>query len=872
MKKNLFILFIVTALLLVTIPALAASAAGTMTSPLGKSLAGEGLKAGSLEREGGWPFGAAEAVAADTSRELIFLGSGGAVLVIDVASPMTPTLLTDQIHTLGFVEDLFYDETTQRLYVAAGQGGMEIWDIQTPESPQQLSVTEIIYGGVDIPVEGITVVNDTAYIAGDWGFLHWVDVSNPSSPVQAGFNGQAVRPHDVFATSTHVYAVGNDTGPFFEGDFATFGIQANGSLNFQGGRDFGICGSVYVEGTFAYVGCGDWYILDLTDPFFGTVGTLPIDAGGTILSGTHAYVASYGSGLHAIDISSPAVPVETSVYDSPGSANDLVRIGSYIFLADGSAGLRVVDISDPNAITETSFIDTPGWSRSVDIQGNYAYLANSQDGLLVVDVTQPVSSTLTGRYDSPGIYDVAVQNNYAYVANINTGLRIVDITDPSNPTEVGFFDGLDAFRVDVQGNYAYVADAIVNQPYFLRIIDISNPANPTEVGAIELGTLIWRVAADGNYVYVANNDTGLRIIDVSNPAQPVEVGGYLVPSVWDVALQGDYAYVASADWDGGFLILDVSDPANPTLVAEYNPNGWFHPYHVDVLGRFAYVNEGEELFLFDITDPANPFQMDVVDLPLGASSLTAAGQYVYVAGENAGLPVFRNLEENTGVTLETQSTLETSPGTTVTHTFTLENLGLTNQFALSISGEAWPTTLQASSPVTLTAGQSLSLTVTVDVPPLLPDESHSDTFTLTATAVSEPSVTDSVMGTTEAVIQAGPELNINPAGQSASPGSVVSYTFTISNTGSYTDSFNLSLQSSWPVTLPYTTTPLIPSGGSLTGVLLVEIPPGASIGSQDTAALTIGSVWDPAVTATAQVTTTTSQQEYLYFLPIIFKE
>ena len=80
-------------------------------------------------------------------------------------------------------------------------------------------------------------------------------------------SGQAVRPLDVFATDAHVYAVGNDTGPFFSGDFSVFGIQPNGSLHYQGGRDFGICGSAYVEGTLAYVGCGSWYILDLTDPF-----------------------------------------------------------------------------------------------------------------------------------------------------------------------------------------------------------------------------------------------------------------------------------------------------------------------------------------------------------------------------------------------------------------------------------------------------------------------------------------------------------------------------------------------------------------------------------------------------------------------------
>ncbi len=867
MKKNLIILVIVTALLLVTIPVLAASKTESLAAPIIESP--ENV---SLERVDGWPYGAADAIAADVGREIIFLGSGGAILVIDVANPMAPTLLTDLIHTQGFVEDLFYDETTQRLYVAAGRGGMEIWDMQSPATPQQLSATEILYAGVDIPIEGITVEGNMAYIAGDWGYLHWIDVSDPANPVQIGFNGQAVRPTEVFATTTHVYAVGNDTGPFFEGDFSVFGIKPDGSLDFQGGRDFGICGSVYVEGPLAYVGCGDWYILDLTDPFLPTVGMLTIDAGNTILSGTHAYVASYSSGLHAIDISDPSTPVETSIYDSPGYANDLTRIGQYVYLADDHAGLRVVDISNPNAITEVSFYDTPGWTTYAAIQGNYAYVANGQDGLLIVDVTEPMSSTLTGRFDSSGIYDVAVQNDYAYVANVDTGLRVVDVSDPANPAETGFYSGFDAFRVDVQGNYAYVADAIVNQPYWLRVVDVSDPANPTEVGSIELGMLIWRVVARGNYVYVANDDTGLRIIDVSDPTQPVEVGTYLAPDVWDVSLQGNYAYIASTDWNGGFLIVDISDPTNPILVSQYNPTGWFHPYHVDVLGRFAYVSLQDELHLFDVADPANPILMETVDLPLDASGLTADGAYVFVADQDAGLPAFRNLESNSGINWGPDSTLATMPGTTVTHTFSLQNLGMTDQFTLAVSGNMWPTTLLASSPMTITSGQTVSLTVTVDVPHLLPDDSHSDIFTLTATAVSDPAVTSSVTGTTNAVIVAGADLNIVPTGQNGPPGSTVAYDFTISNMGNYTDSFSLSVQSGWNVTLPYTTTPLIPAGGTLEGTFWVTVPAGASVGDQDVATLVISSVWDPSVTAMMQVTTTASEQTYLIFLPAVLKE
>ena len=90
--------------------------------------------------------------------------------------------------------------------------------------------------------------------------------------------------------------------------------------------------------------------------------------------------------MHA-DIANPSVPQEISVYDSPGSANDLVRINDYIYLADGTSGVRVVDVADPATIAEVGAYDTPGWSQSVAIQGDYACLAGGVDGMQIVDVS-----------------------------------------------------------------------------------------------------------------------------------------------------------------------------------------------------------------------------------------------------------------------------------------------------------------------------------------------------------------------------------------------------------------------------------------------------------------------------------------------------
>ncbi|MCW8961454.1 MAG: hypothetical protein OQK29_07815, partial [Ignavibacteriaceae bacterium] len=44
-----------------------------------------------LERRGAWPYGSSIAIAVDSLRDLIFLGSGGAVIVLDGADKNNPT-------------------------------------------------------------------------------------------------------------------------------------------------------------------------------------------------------------------------------------------------------------------------------------------------------------------------------------------------------------------------------------------------------------------------------------------------------------------------------------------------------------------------------------------------------------------------------------------------------------------------------------------------------------------------------------------------------------------------------------------------------------------------------------------------------------
>ncbi len=207
-----------------------------------------------------------------------------------------------------------------------------------------------------------------------------------------------------------------------------------------------------------------------------------------------------------------------------------------------------------------------------------------------------------------------------------------------------------------------------------------------------------------------------------------------------------------------------------------------------------------------------------------------------------------------------------APGATVTHTFTLTNNGnITDSFTLTVSGNTWMTTLLEPSPVTLGPGEASQLGVIVAIPqtPAVRDVViASDVFTLTATANLVPSVSASVNGETAAQVNVGVMLS----GDSLVTGlwgDTITHTIQVTNLGSYTDTFTLTLGDHAWFTIVGPSSVMLGPGqtGQTTVAVTLE-----TIGS-DAVVLTAASALDPTTTASATLTTRT----YGIFAPVVFK-
>ena len=89
--------------------------------------------------------------------------------------------------------------------------------------------------------------------------------------------------------------------------------------------------------------------------------------------------------------------------------------------------------------------------------------------------------------------------------------------------------------------------------------------------------LVYDMAVDGQYLYMAASYQGLEIADISNAAAPQLVcsGHYINDFAHDeacgVAVSGNYAYVTRSS--AGLEVLDISDRANPVEVAQFTTYG-----------------------------------------------------------------------------------------------------------------------------------------------------------------------------------------------------------------------------------------------------------------------------------------------------------
>jgi hypothetical protein len=167
------------------------------------------------------------------------------------------------------------------------------------------------------------------------------------------------------------------------------------------------------------------------------------------IAGTHALITTNRE-LVFVNLNDPLKPfVEKRIgLRNPRSTAVQFR---YAFVVDDD-GLKVIDITrlndnpDEVRLVDNALVPLKE-ARDVYVARTYAYVAAGKDGVAIIDVERPEQPRLDQMFNAGGELDdahqvkVAMTNAslFAYVADGHNGLRILQLTDPeSMPTYAGF--------------------------------------------------------------------------------------------------------------------------------------------------------------------------------------------------------------------------------------------------------------------------------------------------------------------------------------------------------------------------------------------------------------------------------------------------
>jgi len=584
----------------------------------------------------------------DMAGNLVFMGEGLGLRVLDVSDPAHPvslsyTVLGDEVRQVAVAGSFVYAMTKYRVLIVdvsdpahpSLKSPGQQWDVlEGPEGAEHYRIT--VSGGrlyVDYCAGVGVYALDNPALPASIGGAFGLGCSN-QRVIDNGYAYQCVADTcwDLMTPGVILFIV-DVTDP-------TLFNWPNHSLCLEPGPGT-TNGGCAVRDHYSYLATpSNFYVVDVADWMNPAVAGSTANPGGdstsVVLSGNHAYVC--GNGVTAFDISNPANPVQVGATLAlsrawtgfPRACIDARMSGNHI-LGLTYEGLVIVDATDPANLVEEPFWEAPEprYPQAVTGFGRYLYVGCGP-GLRVFDLADPENPVFAGSCTPTCIYfsSLYVSGPYLFAGELTrvegsvsfSKLDVIDVADAANPTVFGTgynIDERDIVDIAVLDGFAYVStSSMVGMPSVL-IFDVRDPNNITQVGQFPGAAVSGPICISGHYAYLAGG--GLQIFDVSDPANPslvVSHAGYAGQFI-DVA--GSRVYLT----DGDFLtIVELSDDLLSCVERGVWTDGNHACARVHVQGNYAYLtpvwpDTANAVVVINVSDPTRP--TEVANYPLSAA-------------------------------------------------------------------------------------------------------------------------------------------------------------------------------------------------------------------------------------------------------------
>ncbi len=507
--------------------------------------------------------------------DVAYLTNGDTGLaVIDITDKSSPrwffAILPDrELGDMALVGDtLLIADTTSTL------GSLQIVDISDALYPNSTGTYTALESA-----NGLSLWEETLYVADGYGGIVLLDVSTPDSPQPL---------ETISSNSQYVYDVdfdGETLAAAVRGEVLTLTKseddywQTSHRLTARNPRKIKNIGELLVVASNA--GYGDrmrWYgSLDLIqlppEEPARKIGSLPrLDSALSLARwGDTLFVAeaecSVGlpqdceGSLNLFDVSDenhPQLLSRTSLEE----AQDVVVDGEYAYVADGEHGLVILDVQDPMNPVSVTGHNLPGQAVDVALAGDYLFVANGTYGLDVYELgREPFlsyirhiqASQFIGQVGTSRGTVVFADSRFLYTYSFDE-LNDLESDEPWQATAQ--FELIGApISMHVSNEMAYIGTI----GHYLQIVSLADPLNPVSLGTFQFDDEPRDMYKQGDILYVANNLQGLIVLDVSDPSAPfIETRFDTLGYAQDVLFAKGFAAVA--DDDGGLLLLETRCP------------------------------------------------------------------------------------------------------------------------------------------------------------------------------------------------------------------------------------------------------------------------------------------------------------------------
>lgn len=454
-----------------------------------------------------WPNGSPHTIT--TSPNHVFMGDGNFISVYDKA-----TLTLQARIQISLSADSQIDKDSEiagtegvtalqyvapYLYAACGNEGLKIYDASTPAS---MSEDDLVATYIARESDGRVNIRDVV-VSGNYAYVAYA---------KFGFKAFAE-----FGTSSAGYATG---------------IQI---INISDPTDPALTGDHELTSIF-----GD--ISEARSVCYWESGAKQM-----------VLVADYYQGIHVIDVSNPASPVEEGMcYLGSVLDVDVDADGDFMYVAAGLFGIFAVDTNlsgdrfadgDLDAFyaeDDTTYVcqynSSATGAAAVDVEGNYAYVGDTEVGVVVLDISTP--EDLADRDPDTGQYSAVIGQFASFDVGFNSKPAFYDLDE----------DGvLDVFSGTWTGYLFQFENAgTVNAPAF------ADPINSGQLVTGACAPVFGDVDGDGDddlligqksgEIIYFENDPAASATDnpfvarsgANNPFSDIDVGGYSTPALIDI--------------------------------------------------------------------------------------------------------------------------------------------------------------------------------------------------------------------------------------------------------------------------------------------------------------------------------------------------